>query len=455
MQFLGYVLLLLICSDGPAVAYQLARSRVQDVSKFNVRSLTMVSDQMGTSELDLSDKLVNKVLKSENMIETSEAILTDRSSTIPAVDSATVTDAVTSDKDDASVFAFGPIIALAMAPIAAFLVWRNLKNDDGAITTTATEVAVTREESIRIAKERAMEQKARRAAIIASAKADFEGRVEIAREKVAKENEEEAILKERVRLQEEQVAAIAREAKQKEEAEAARVAAVAVAKKQEEDARLAAVAKKEAEEKAAAVAAEAEAARVAAVAVAKKQEEDARLAAVAKKEAEVKAASEAAEALVVRLSAVAKSEREAAKLVAKEKLAVRMQLENEAAAKWDAEIVSAKLSDSSADSATGLPAPVSVKKMLMKKKKGALESVSDKSADAVALSLSGEGEGNAEGSASASTLMSSSTKKKSIAASVTSDTDMDIFDTIMGASLETEMAGKAQQVSVTSKSKGI
>ena len=98
---------------------------------------------------------------------------------------------------------------------------------------------------------------------------------------------------------------------------------------------------------------EPEAARQLAAAVAKKQEKDARLAAVAEREAEVKVA---AEALVVRLSVGPKSEQEAAKIVV-----VRMQLEKEAGNKWDAEIVSAKSSDSSAASATGLPAPVYIK----------------------------------------------------------------------------------------------
>ena len=78
---------------------------------------------------------------------------------------------------------------------------------------------------------------------------------------------------------------------------------------------------------------------------------------------------------------------------------------------------------------------------MLTKKKGAFESATDNSADAVALSLSGEGEEgkvDGEGTVSASTSMyTSSTRKKPLATPIPSDTDMDIFDTIMGASLET------------------
>ena len=129
-----------------------------------------------------------------------------------------------------------------------------------------------------------------------STKADFAGRVEVAREKSAKENEIRAILAERLKLEDERCAAMTREAEQKKMA----AEELLLAKRREEAeekevARLAAVAKKEAEEK--------EVARLAAVAKAEAEEKEvARLAAVAKAEAEEKE--------VARLAAVAKAEAE-------------------------------------------------------------------------------------------------------------------------------------------------
>ena len=148
--------------------------------------------------------------------------------------------------------------------------------------------------------------------------------------------------------------------------------------------------------------------------------------AVAKKEAEDKE--------VARLAADAKS------ILASEKLALRLKLEKEAEAKWDAEIAAAKLAE--------INGSASDKDSVMKKKevgsksdakiasaKSSFPSVTEDEAGTIALATRG-----------------SKTKKTAVVATATAavalpiTSDMDIFDLIMKASLETEKAGKADQV---------
>ena len=246
MKFFGFAILLVICSDGPTIGYHLSRSRPYEGLKSNFRSLNMATDSSSNPGFDHSDKPFETVLELDTIIEAAGTI--PEMPIAPSLQS----DSLPTTANDKSAIVFGPVIAVALVPIAAFLIWKNLQIDDDPLTTTATDVKVipdvtlTREEILKLSKE---EQIARRNAIIANTKADFAGRVEVAREKAAKENEIQAILAERLKLEEERQAAMKREAEQKEMADEE----LLMAKRQEEKevARLAAetVAKKEAEEK--------------------------------------------------------------------------------------------------------------------------------------------------------------------------------------------------------------
>ena len=451
MKFFGFAILLVICSDGPTIGYHLSRSRPYEGLKSNFRSLNMATDSSSNPGFDHSDKPFETVLELDTIIEAAGTI--PEMPIAPSLQS----DSLPTTANDKSAIVFGPVIAVALVPIAAFLIWKNLQIDDDPLTTTATDVKVipdvtlTREEILKLSKE---EQIARRNAIIANTKADFAGRVEVAREKAAKENEIQAILAERLKLEEERQAAMKREAEQKEMADEE----LLMAKRQEEKevARLAAAAKKEAEEK--------EVARLAAVAKKEAEEKEvARLAAVAKKEAEEKevarlaavASKEAEEKEVARLAAVAKKEAEekevarlaalaSKKQVTADKASLRLKLEKEAEAKWDAEIAAARLGQENKDdlkSSSNLVKDLAVKKTKMMS-----------TAESVPLSTSSFPL-NAKEADSMSSLPSRTIKAKKTTASVTStgtvstSDNMDIFDLIMKASLETEKAGKADQVS--------
>ena len=369
MRFLSCILLVLSCTDGPVDGYQLAISRATANIKRNVRSLMMMSEPDESRKSDISDKMPSKVLETEITMSTSDARVVD-----PIVSkSKTLT-----DDNDASLFTFGPVIALAVVPIAAFLVWKNLQFDDETSAIGTSAVEIPQEEKVMTAKEEAAFQRARRAALIASTKADFEGRVELARENTAKENEAIAVVQKQRKAEEEK--AILAE----------------VALKEAELAKVAAIAKKEAEEK-----------------------EVARLAAVAKKEAEEKE--------VARLAAVAKKE-------ADEKVAARAQAEELAKAKWEAEIAASNVEEDLGSGSVAVSTPISVRQLLINKKKLSTEDEVS-SAEVVSASL-----GGVEVSDDLPPRTARSFKRAEQAK------DMDIFDTILQASMDTEMAGKAAKV---------
>jgi hypothetical protein len=177
------------------------------------------------------------------------------------------------------------------------------------------------------------------------------------------------------------------------------------------------VAKKEAEEK--------EVARLAAVAKKEAEEKEvARLAAVAKKEAEEKE--------VARLAAVAKKEAE--EKVAEEKIAARAQAEEIAKAKWEAEIAASNVQEEDLGSGSvAVSTPISVRQLLINKKKISAED--DLSSARVVSASVGAVETEDLPPRTARSFQKAEQSK-----------DMDIFDTILQASMETEMAGKAAKV---------
>ena len=132
------------------------------------------------------------------------------------------------------------------------------------------------------------------------------------------------------------------------------------------------------------------------------------------------------------------------KQVTADKASLRLKLEKEAEAKWDAEIAAARLGQENKDdlkSSSNLVKDLAVKKTKMMS-----------TAESVPLSTSSFPL-NAKEADSMSSLPSRTIKAKKTTASVTStgtvstSDNMDIFDLIMKASLETEKAGKADQVS--------
>jgi hypothetical protein len=120
MHFLRLTLLVTLSIH--VVGYQLSLSQSYKNVKFNVRSLTMMSDS-SKKDVDLTDKLLNKVLKSDNG-KTPQKITT-------TVDTSTKMVPISTEKDG-KLFSFAPILAvsLVVVPIAAFLVWKNMQSDN-------------------------------------------------------------------------------------------------------------------------------------------------------------------------------------------------------------------------------------------------------------------------------------------------------------------------------------
>ena len=545
MRSFAYIGFFLLWSDCPSTGYQISSSRKYTVRNQNARSFTrMTLDSAPNSNLGPLDAALNeppaKVTSGEDPTSTK------------LYDAEVV---ASTNADDPSVFAFGSVIALAMVPFAAFLVWKNLQTDDESDTIEVTKAETVIEEKTRSPREEIIFQKSKREAIIAKTKADFAERVEAARVSVLQENDvkEKAVaaaaaVAEQARVaavalakkEEEAKAAVAEQARVAAVAEQARVAAVALAKKEEEakaaaaaaavaeQARVAAVAlakKEEVAKAAAAAAALAEQARVEAIAagiakreadalesarkaavtkkdaedkeiarvaaVAKKDAEDkeiARVAAVAKKDAEDKeiarvaavAKKDAADKEIARVAAVAKKDAEDKEIarvaaVAKKEVAdalvasivssaaaaqldsvkvlsgsARQRAEEFSNSKWEAEIRAAQSLDGDVNEDGGsgsvlVSTPVSVRQMLVNKMKKPTAGSASSTSTIAEVEVE---DGDALTADDVAVSLTDLPPRTVVLQKNIPSEDSDIFDTMLTASLETELAGKAGKVKI-------